>query len=94
MDLPGMRPYDIDSKVRRGKLVIKGRRRRNSDALGEDLVRSEVVYGRFRRSLPLPSWVRTGNVEVQYEHGVLELRLETDPASCPRTPTHTPEPRG
>ena len=81
MDLPGMHPCDIDSKFRQGRLVIKGRRRRNSDALRKNLGRSEVTYGRFRRSLALPSRVRTSNVEIQYEHGVLELRLKMNPGT-------------
>ena len=85
MDLPGMDPNEIEAKVSVGKLIVEGRRRRNHEAVRENLVRSEILYGKFRRSLPLPSWVRSGDVEIEYEDGVLELRLKTDPETCPYT---------
>ncbi len=91
MDMPGMDPDDIEARVRMGRLVIEGRRRHHDNGPRENLLRSEVMYGRFRRSLPLPSWVQSSDVVVSYRDGVLELQLETDPETCPHTSVFKPK---
>jgi len=91
MDMPGMDPDDIEAKVRLGQLIIEGRRRHHDHGPRENLVRSEIVYGRLRRILPLPSWARNGDVQLSYQDGVLQLQLETDEETCPYTSVFKPK---
>lgn len=91
MDMPGMDPEDIEAKVRLGQLIIEGRRRHHDNGPRENLLRSEIMYGRFHRSLPLPRWVQNGDVQISYQDGVLELRLETDGETCPYTSVFKPK---
>lgn len=91
MDMPGMNPDDIQAKVRHGQLIIEGRRRHHGNGVKENLLRSEINYGRTRRRLPLPAWVESDDVELSYEDGVLELRLDTDAETCPHTSVFKPK---
>jgi len=91
VDMPGMEPDDIEAKVRLGKLIIEGRRRQPINVARENVLRSEVLYGRYRRSLPLPSWVANSEIDVSYSDGVLELRLETIAETCPHTSVFKPK---
>jgi len=91
MDMPGMDPEDIEAKVRLGQLIIEGRRRHHDHGPRENLLRSEIMYGRLRRALPLPSWVLNGDVQLSYQDGVLELQLETDKKTCPYTSVFKPK---
>lgn len=91
VDMPGMDPDDIEAKVRSGRLIIEGRRRHRNNGPRENVLRSEIMYGRLRRSLALPSWVENGEVELGYADGVLELRLATNAETCPHTSVFKPK---
>ncbi len=91
IDMPGMDPEDIEARVRLGELIIEGRRRHHDNGPRENLIRSEIMYGRFRRTLALPNWVQSSAVQVSYQDGVLELQLETDEETCPYTSVFKPK---
>ena len=58
--LPGVDPaQDIDIEVRPGALTIRGQRRHEEQEQGDHYYRSEVTYGAFQRTIPLPRRVRT-----------------------------------
>jgi HSP20 family protein len=44
----------------------------------------EIPYGRFERTIPLPSAVDKNSVKTQFKNGVLEIRI-----SKPSTKTRT-----
>jgi HSP20 family protein len=66
------------------QLVISGEKKESEEKKGRDSYRSEIRFGSFRRTLPLPEGVDTQNVEAQYANGVLTLRLKKTPAAAPR----------
>jgi len=41
----------------------------------EDYYRCELCYGKFSRSVALPTAVEAGKVEANYENGILQITL-------------------
>jgi HSP20 family protein len=81
-DVPGIDPErDLDVHVESGRLVVKGERREEH----HEKNRSEVHYGSFARTLPLPAGVDADDVTASYTDGVLEVRR---PRGGPRQGPH------
>jgi HSP20 family protein len=74
-DLPGLRKEDVQIQVMEDALVIEGQRRRELEEERGGTYRSEVVYGSFRRAIPLPEGVNAESAEASFENGVLEIRV-------------------
>jgi HSP20 family protein len=75
-DVPGIDPdKDIDITVTDGTLHIVARRTEPAHRDQPDY-RSEVRYGEFSRSIPLPRGANAEAVEASYIDGVLEIRAQ------------------
>jgi HSP20 family protein len=72
-DLPGMNADDIDVSIEDGRLVISGERREERREEGEGFVRSEISYGTFYRTIPLPDGADENNISAVFRNGVLEV---------------------
>jgi HSP20 family protein len=75
-EVPGLRKEDIDVSVEGNTLSICGERHEEKEeGKGTNNYRSERYFGRFYRSVPLPSAVDTGKVAAKYQDGVLTVTL-------------------
>ena len=74
-DLPGLRPEDINVAVDRGVLTISGERRQEEREEREGFIRSEVRYGTFYRTIPLPDGADEERVAATFRNGVLEITI-------------------
>jgi HSP20 family protein len=74
-DLPGLRPEDINVTVDHGVLTISGERREEHRDEREGFVRSEVIYGTFFRTIPLPEGADENRVAATFRNGVLEISI-------------------
>jgi HSP20 family protein len=74
-DLPGLRPEDINVTVDHGVLTISGERREEHRDEREGFVRSEVTYGTFFRTIPLPEGADENRVAATFRNGVLEISI-------------------
>lgn len=83
MDAPGMREEDIRIEVDDGTLVISGERR-PLDVSGTNAQRIERGWGRWSRSLRLPSTIEFDRVSASLDDGVLTVRLPIAEAARPR----------
>ena len=72
VDLPGLKPEEIQLAVYSASISISGKRVRSSQ--GERWLRVERPSGDFVRQIPLPSDT-TGDVLGSFCDGVLELRI-------------------
>lgn len=71
-EMPGVDPNkDIQIDVAGDVLTIHGERREEE----HDRNRSELRYGSFERSLPLPRGAKAEEVRATYTKGVLEVRV-------------------
>ncbi len=72
VDLPGLKPDEIELRVDSGELCISGRR--PQVPAGGRRVRTERPAGVFIRQLPLPPDAQ-GEIRAIFHDGVLELRV-------------------
>jgi HSP20 family protein len=73
--VPGIKPEDLDITVTKNTLTIKGEVRQEEEKEEERYHLRERRYGRFARSITLPTSVDADEIEANYENGVLTLRL-------------------
>ena len=75
VELAGMRKEDFDISLQDDMLTISGERKSESEKREGESFRSERFFGRFSRSVTLPSPVKAEEVKAAYEDGVLTVTL-------------------
>ncbi len=89
-EVPGIGPEHLDISVTGDVLTIRGEKRDETESSGRDYHRVERRYGRFSRSLHLPSGVDADRVEAKVHQGVLEIRLpKREEAKARRVEIHS-----
>lgn len=73
--IPGIKPEDIDISITGDTLTIKGETKFEEKVEKANYIRQERRFGRFERSLSLPTQVQSDKVEAVFENGVLNLTL-------------------
>jgi HSP20 family protein len=74
-DLPGLSENDVKVEATDEGLVIEGERKREYSGEEGGWQRSERVYGRFYRLIPLPENARIEEAQANFRDGVLELNV-------------------
>jgi HSP20 family protein len=83
LDLPGVRPDDVDVTVERNVVTVRARRRPLRQE-GDELLIDERPQGEFSRQLFLGDNLDTGRMQATFELGVLTLTIPVSEASKPR----------
>ena len=73
VDLPGMKPEDINVNAHDGVLSISGKR--ESAHEDKEQKRSERIFGSFLREFSMPENADLEKIEAHSKDGVLELRI-------------------
>lgn len=73
--IPGIQPDELDITFTNHTLTIKGEVKREEDIEESRYHLRERRYGRFERSIYLPTDVEADKIEASYNAGVLSLRL-------------------
>jgi HSP20 family protein len=73
VELPGLKPEDLDITMEDGLLTIKGERQFTSESSEQQFHRVERRYGAFRRSITLPAQVQADHIEATFDLGVLQI---------------------
>lgn len=73
--VPGIKPEDIDITITGNTLTIAGETKAEEKVEEENYIRRERRYGRFSRSLTLPSSVEGEKAEASFEQGILTLTI-------------------
>ena len=74
-EVPGVKPEDIDVTVDNGLLVIQGSKEEEKTETAGEVRRSERRWGKFARSLALPSGTEPDELEAEYDKGVLTITI-------------------
>ncbi len=85
VELPGVAENDLSVTLEEGALVIAGEKRAEHSESRAGWLRSERVYGAFRRVVPLPWKVAEEDVRATFRQGVLEVRLPKGPEARTRS---------
>lgn len=75
VDLPGIDRKDVEVILRDDSLTIKGERMEEKEEKGENRYCIERKFGRFSRTLTLPSRIEGNKVEAKFVDGVLHITL-------------------
>jgi HSP20 family protein len=84
VELPGMKKDEIDISLHDGVLTISGERKTEREQKEGETFRSERYFGKFQRSVTLPTQVDTGKVQATYKDGVLTVSLPKAEAAKPK----------
>ncbi len=83
--LPGVKPENLDITLQDNVLTISGEtRQEQSTGDKPNYHRVERRYGRFSRSVSLPTQVQSDKVEAHLENGILRLEIPKAEAVRPR----------
>jgi HSP20 family protein len=74
-DLPGLTENDVKVEVTDEGLVLEGERKREYSGEEGGWHRSERVYGRFYRLIPLPDGAKVEEAKANFKNGVLEISI-------------------
>ena len=79
-ELPGIEEKDIDVQISSdGYLSISGEKRHQSEENNKGNYFSEISYGMFRRTIPLPWDLQFDNADAEYADGVLKIAIPKSP---------------
>jgi len=74
-DLPGLSESEVNVEATEDGLLIEGERKREQTSEQGGWHRSERVYGRFSRLIPLPEGASIDNAKASFSNGVLQVTV-------------------
>lgn len=75
IELPGVKPGDVDVSVHDGSVMIKGEKHFEREKKGRTFFFSEREYGSFQRTFRLPADADAGKIDAEFGNGVLCLKI-------------------
>jgi HSP20 family protein len=84
LEVPGVKPEDLDIRLENQTLTIKGERRFESNEKAENFHRIERRFGSFVRSFTLPQTVDSESVSAAADAGVLTVTLSKKAEAQPK----------
>lgn len=84
LEVPGVKPEDLDIRLENQTLTIKGERRFESTEKAENFHRIERRFGSFVRSFTLPQTVDSESVSAAADAGVLTVTLSKKAEAQPK----------
>jgi len=84
VELPGMKAEDIELSVDGNMLTISGEKKSESEQRNGNYYHVERSYGKFQRTISLPSEVDNDKIQAKAHHGVLTVTLPKSEQAKPR----------
>jgi len=75
VELAGIPKEEVKVEVVDEALVIEGERKLEKEKKEEGFLRTERVYGKFYRSIPLPKGAKTEAIKAEMTNGILEVTI-------------------
>ena len=75
VEVPGINPDNINISVTPDLLTVTGEKKQEPGAQEKNYHVMERAYGRFSRSIPLPTAVNPDRVEARYKDGILRITM-------------------
>ncbi len=73
--IPGIKPDDLDITYNKGLLTIKGELKDESETTKGQYHLRERRFGRFMRTVSLPTSVKADDINASFQDGILTLRM-------------------
>jgi HSP20 family protein len=84
VELPGMKREDIEVSLHEGSLSISGERKGEEKHEDAEVYRAERFFGRFQRTVTVPTSVAVDKVKAQYKDGILTITLPKTEEAKPK----------
>jgi HSP20 family protein len=84
VEVPGLKPEDIDVTLENNVLTLKGERKLEQESERHGYRRVERRYGSFARAFVLPEGARADAIEATVKDGVLSVTIPKAEAPAPR----------
>lgn len=84
VEIPGVKPEDVDVSIEEGVLTIAGARDFYEDKQADGFRRVERRFGTFHRSVRLPDRVDPDAVTAEYKDGLLTVTVPKAESAKPR----------
>jgi HSP20 family protein len=84
MDVPGIKPEELDIELEKDMLTVRGERRPPWDDLEGRTARIERAFGAFERTLRVTDGLDPDAIKAEVADGVLTLTLPKPPQPQPR----------
>ncbi|MBN1671566.1 MAG: Hsp20/alpha crystallin family protein [Kiritimatiellae bacterium] len=75
LEIPGVKPEDVDIRVEEKHLVVEGTRMRSEEFAEDERYYSERAFGGFHRVVHLPTDVDDAKAKARFSGGLLAIRL-------------------
>ena len=85
LEVPGLKKEDLNVVVHDGVLTVSGERKSEKDVKEGTVHRTERIYGKFSRSVSLPSAVKADKVEAAYKDGILTVEVPKADEAKPKS---------
>lgn len=83
--VPGVKPEDMEITIEGNTLTLKGESKSEEQFKDENVILQERRYGRFYRSVVLPTGLDTDKAVANYENGVLTLSIPKREEAKPKS---------
>ena len=84
VELPGVKPEDVDITVEDRTLTISGKRQFEETVEQGNYHRREIFTGEFKRTLVLPEGLNAEEIAAKAENGLLSVSIPRRPEVLPR----------
>ncbi len=85
LEVPGLKKEDINVSVHDGVLTVSGERKNEKTVTEGTVHRRERFYGKFSRSVSMPTAVNAAKVSAVYKDGVLTVEVPKAEEAKPKT---------
>jgi len=85
VEVPGLKKENINVVVHEGVLTVSGERKSEKDEKSGTVHRTERTYGKFSRSVTLPTAVKADQVVASYKDGVLAVEVPKAEEAKPKS---------
>lgn len=75
VELPGAKAEEIKLSIEEDLLKISGEKKQESEIKREDYYQAQMRYGKFQRTIILPSVVKAEQAKATYKNGVLKVEM-------------------
>lgn len=72
-ELPGMSKDDVEVEISNNNIIIRGETKQEKEEKTENIYRSEFRYGKFLRTIPLPSEIKSDEAKASFKEGILKI---------------------
>src|SRR5215831_15377083 len=84
VQLPGVKPEDIELTVRQNSLTLKGQHSSTKEEKKENWMVKEIRSGSFGRSITFDKPIDADKIDTSYENGVLTISVPYSEAGKPK----------